>query len=149
MLQQYAVGFDIPVVIARFGWVWTEEFAETGAYALDREGKQIRMRLDRDGKPLLRHDVHIDDAVQGVLLSLSSDAAVGQDFLFVGPAPYSSERLAEVLQAHYRWPLVEVETGWHSWTSSSRKAQAVLGYQPQVELMEWLAAQLADRAADA
>jgi nucleoside-diphosphate-sugar epimerase len=149
MLEQYAFGFDIPVVITRFGWVWTDVFAETGASALDREAKQIHLRLDRNGKPLLRHDVHIDDAVQGVLLSLSSDAAVGQDFLFVGPAPYSSERLAEVLQAHYGWPIVEVETGWHGWTSSSHKAQAVLGYRPQIELMEWLAAQLADRATGA
>ncbi len=145
MLEQYAVGFGVPVVITRFGWVWTDVFAETGAYALDREQKQIRMRLDREGRPLLRHDVHIDDAVQGVLLALSSDAAVGQDFLFVGPAPYSSERLAEVLQAHYHWPVVEAETDWHSWASSSRKAQAVLGYQPKVELMQWLTAQLAGR----
>jgi nucleoside-diphosphate-sugar epimerase len=149
MLEQYAVGFDIPVVITRFGWVWTGVFAETGAYALDRERKQVRLRLDREGKPLVRHDVHIDDAVQGVLLSLSTDAAVGEDFLFVGPAPYSSERLAEILQAHTGWPIVEVETDWHSWTSSSGKAQAVLGYQPQVELMSWLAGRLSEGAADA
>jgi nucleoside-diphosphate-sugar epimerase len=149
MLEQYAIGFGIPVVVTRFGWVWTGAFAESGAYALDREREQIRMRLDREGRPLVRHDVHIDDAVQGVLLSLSSDAAVGEDFLFVGPAPYSSERLAEVLQAHYPWPIVEVRTDWHSWTSSSRKAQAVLGYRPEVELMAWLAAQLAERPADA
>ena len=46
-----------------------------------RKGTIIKL-MDRDGKPLARHDVYVDDAVQEVLLSLQEDEAVGTDFIF-------------------------------------------------------------------
>jgi nucleoside-diphosphate-sugar epimerase len=142
MLHQYYLGFGIPTVITRFPWIWTDAFVESGAFTLDREKHRIRMALDRDGKPLTRHDVHISDAVQGVLLALSHDAAVGQDFLFAGPSPYSSRELADILHRKLAWEVEPVQKDWYSWTASFQKARSVLGYRPAVNLMEWLESRL-------
>ena len=134
MCRQYYLGFDVPVVIARFGQIWTEDFAES----IGRENKTIIKLMDRDSKPLVRHDVHIDDAIQGILLSLQKDQAVGEDFIFSALAPYSSTELCDVLSAKYDWPVVERETDYYSWTLNCEKARSVLGYEPKVNLMDWL-----------
>ena len=105
---------------------------------------QIKM-MDRDGKALVRHDVHIDDAVQGVLLSLQKDEAVGEDFIFSAPAPYSSTELCRVLSSKYDWPVVEQKTDYYSWSLSCEKARSILGYEPQVNLMDWLESGLAEQ----
>jgi nucleoside-diphosphate-sugar epimerase len=142
MLRQYFLGFGVPTVVTRFPWIWTDSFAETGAWTLDTKRKVIRLALDRDGRPHVRHDVHVSDAVQGILLALSRDEAIGQDFLFAGPAPYSSARLAEILRRKHGWDVETVPTDRHSWTASSQKAKSVLGYRPRIDLMEWLEAKL-------
>ena len=143
MCRQYYLGFDVPIVIARFGLIWTEDFASSGGGCLDRKNKRIIKKLDIRGKPLVRHDVHMDDAVQGILLSLQKDEAVGEDFNFVASAPYSSTEICGVLSARYNWPIVEQESDWHSWHISCEKARSVLGYKPQVQVLDWLGDRLA------
>ena len=139
MCRQYYLGFNVPIVIARFGQTWTEDFSEF----IGRGKETIIKMMDRDGKPLVRHDVHIDDAVQGILLSLQKDVAVGEDFIFSASAPYSSTELCKVLLAKYDWPVVEQKTDYYSWTLSCEKARSILGYEPQVNLLEWLKGKLA------
>ena len=141
MGRQYYLGFDVPIVIARFGQIWTEDFA-----TFVGRGKEIIIKLmDRDGKPLVRHDVYIDDAVQGVLLSLQKDEAVGEDFMFSASAPYSSTELCRVLSSKYDWPVVEQKTDYYSWSLSCEKARSILGYEPQVNLLDWLESRLAEQ----
>jgi len=142
MCRQYHLGFGVPTVITRFGWVWRQQIVDMGAGSLDKANKKIVKKLDVDGKPLVRQDVHIDDAVQAVLLALQKDAAVGEDFTIVAPAPYSSEELCAVLQEKYDWPIEERQTDYHSWTIDCSKARSVLGYQPRVDLLDWLRTQL-------
>jgi nucleoside-diphosphate-sugar epimerase len=144
MLRQYYLGFGVPVVITRFPWIWTDAFSATGAFTLDKENRKIKMKLDRDGKPHTRHDVFISDAVQGILRCFTNEKAIGDDFLFVGPAAYSSRHLADILQKKYDWPVEEIPTDNYSWTSSSQKARDILGYHPKVDLMNWLEGMLAD-----
>ena len=138
MCRQYYLGFDVPIVITRFGLTWNQATVESAAGSLDRKNQRIIKRLDRDGRPLVRHDGHVSDAVQGILLSLQHDAAVGEDFNFVAAAPYSATELCAVLSAKYDWPVVEQETDWYSWTLSCEKARSVLGYRPQVNVMDLL-----------
>lgn len=142
MCRQYHLGFDVPVVIARFGLTWTDELAESAAGCLDRKAQRIIRRMDIEGKPLVRHDGHMDDAVQGILLSLQKGEAVGEDFNFVAAAPYSSSEICAVLSAKYDWPVVEQQTDYYSWTTSCDKARSMLGYRPGINVLDWLAKKL-------
>lgn len=138
MCRQYYLGFDVPVVIARFGLTWNDDLVASAAGCLDRKAKKIIKRMDIEGKPLVRHDGHIDDVVQGILLCLQKDEAVGEDFNFVAAAPYSSTEICCVLSEKYDWPVVQQATDYYSWTTSCEKARSVLGYRPQVNVLDWL-----------
>ena len=102
--------------------------------------------MDRNGNPLVRHEVHVNDAVQGILLALQKNEAVGQDFNFVAPEPYSSAELCKILSSKYDWPMVELKTDYYSWTTSCEKARSILGYHPQVNLLDWLRDKLDEQA---
>ena len=142
LCRQYWLGWEVPIVITRFPWIWTVAQARTAAGTLDRKNKKILQKLDIDGKPLVRHDAFIDDVVDGILLSLQHDAAVGHDFNLVGPAPYSSTQLCRILQARFNWPIEPQPTGWHSWTLDDSKARSMLGYRPKVDVLDWLEGEL-------
>jgi len=143
LCRQYWLGWQVPIVITRFPWVWTAAQTSSAAGSLDRENRKIRQKMDIDGKPLVRHDAFIDDIVRGILLSIEHDVAVGHDFNFAGPAPYSSARLCRILQDRFDWPIEPQPTGYHSWTLDDSKARSMLGYRPRVDVMDWLEAQLA------
>ncbi len=138
LCRQYYLRHKIPVVITRFGLIWTENFLEGVIGALDRKNKKIIKKLDINGKPLIRQDNHVDDVVQGILLALEKDEAVGQDFNIGGPAPYSTSELCNILSEKYGWSVVEQKSDWYSWTLDSSKARSVLGYRPQVNVLDWL-----------
>ena len=138
ILHQYHVGHDVPTVITRFPLIWTRPFPPCNACCeLDDERKVVRMRLDVDGRPQVRHDVHIDDAVQAVLRALQKDQAVGEDFSFVAAAPLCAEPMAEAIHEAMGYSIEPFPGGWHSWTMDDTKARSVLGYQPQVDLMSY------------
>ena len=143
MCRQYHLGFGVPTVIARFGLTWTDDLLSSAAGSLDRKNKRIIKKLDIEGKPLVRHDGHIDDVVQGIILCLQRDEAVGEDFNFVAAAPYSSTQLCALLSEKYNWPVVEEQCDWYSWTMSCEKARSVLGYRPQVNVLDWIRDSLA------
>ena len=138
MCRQYYLGFGVPVVIVRFGLTWTEGMLSDLAGVLDQENKVILKRIDRQGNPLVRHDSHVHDAIQGILLSLARDEAVGQDFNFVADAPYSSTELCRIAAQKYDWPVEDHQTDWYSWTASNEKARSMLGYQPRIKILDWI-----------
>jgi nucleoside-diphosphate-sugar epimerase len=143
--RQYHLGFGLPVSIARFGLIWTDRMVETAAGCLDRAGRRIVKRLDVDGRPLVRHDTHMRDAVQGILLALSREEAVGEDFNFMSPAPYSSAEICSLLSRRFPgFAVEEKRTDWHSWTMESEKARSLLGYRPEVNVLDWLDRALAE-----
>ena len=124
--------------MTRFPLIWTRPFPPTNACCqLDDERKVVRMRLDVDGRPQVRHDVHIDDAVQGVLLALEKDQAVGEDFTFVAPAPLCAEPMAHAIRDAMGYRIEPFEGDWHSWIIDDSKARSVLGYRPAVDLMQY------------
>lgn len=138
ILHQYHIGHDIPTVVVRFPLIWTQPFPPPNACCeLDDKRKVVGMRLDIDGRPQVRHDVHIGDAIQAVLLALEKNQAVGEDFNFVAPAPLCAEPMAEAIRAAMGYEIEPFEGGWHSWTIDDSKARSVLGYRPQVDLMSY------------
>jgi len=146
ILRQYHLGFDVPTVVTRFPLIWRQGFPPPNACCeIDDARKVIRMRLDVDGRPQVRHDVHIDDAVGGVLLALAKDQAVGGDFTFAAPAPLCAEPMAEAIREATDYTVEPFEGGWHAWTLDDTKARSVLGYRPQVDLMAYFLRALADR----
>jgi len=141
--RQYFLGFGIPDVITRFGLIWTERTLERITGSLDREQKKIYRNIDKYGNPLVRHDVHMDDVIQGILLSLERNEAVGEDFNFLSASPYSSTVLTSILHKRFGWPVEDRQRDWNPWTIDISKARSMLGYRPQVDVMEWLERQLA------
>ena len=141
--RQYMLGFDIPIVITRFGLIWTDESLEAVVGSLDRKNKIIYRNIDKYGQPLVRHDVHMDDAIQGILLSLERDEAIGEDFNFLSASPYSSTVLTSILHEMFGWPFEDRQKDWNPWTVDISKPRTMLGYRPQVNIMDWLKQKLA------
>jgi nucleoside-diphosphate-sugar epimerase len=138
LLHQYHIGFGIPTVVVRFPLIWTPLLLDSCAGTVDRKQKHLRLRLDVDGKPHVRHDIHVRDALTGVILGLEHEAAIGQDFFFTAAAPYSSDELVSRLEKKLGWPVQRFESDWHSWTADCAKARGVLGYAPEVDLLDWI-----------
>jgi nucleoside-diphosphate-sugar epimerase len=103
------------------------------------------------------HHVHADDVAQAFELALSRpDAAVGQSFHVVSPAPMSLRAYAEAMYAHYakeprleflpweEWRQTvsedEAAATWdhiaHSPHGSIAKARRILGYAPRYSSLE-------------
>ena len=138
ILHQYHVGHGVPTVVTRFPLIWTQPLPPPNACCqLDDERKVVRMRLDVDDRPQVRHDVHVDDAIQGVLLALEKDQAVGEDFTFVAPAPLCAEPMAKAIGEATGYPIEPFQGGWHSWRVDDSKARSMLGYSPRVDLMSY------------
>lgn len=142
MCRQYYLGKNVPVVVTRFGLIWDDSHLQKVAGALDRDAQHIYQKFDVDGHPLVRHDVHMDDVVQGILLALGRDEAVGDDFNFLADAPYSSTELTALLVEKFGYQVEPVHPGWHSWQYDNTKARSVLGFRPQVDVLGWLRAKL-------
>lgn len=138
LLEQYHLGFSVPVVITRFGLIWTPDFSQAGAGCVDHDNKKILRKLDVSGRPHVRHDVHMEDAVQGILLAMSKPEAIGENFNILSCSPYSSEVLCDILKEKYGYPIEDLPTDWYSWTADISKAQNVLGYEPQVNVLDTL-----------
>jgi len=138
LARQYHIGFGLPITTASFAMLRTETWGGQFNDCLDREKQQVLRRLDRDGKPFIRHDTDIEDAVQGVLLVLEKPEAIGENFLFAAAAPYSSTVVTELLAKKYGWPIVDFPTDWYSWTIDISKAKNVLGYRPQHDVFRWI-----------
>lgn len=136
MCRQYFLGFAVPTVITRFAMIRDENTASFSA--LDKQNQNIHRFLDINGKSLVRHDTDIEDAVQGILLALEKDEAVGEDFIFADKAPYSYDTIADILSEKYNWPIIDKETGFNPWSLDISKARQVLGYRPKFNSLRWL-----------
>jgi len=113
------------------------------------------------------HHVHADDVAQAFELALAkADAAVGESFHVVSPAPMSLRAYAEAMYAHYgkeprleflpweewRHTVTEDEAAatWdhiaHSPHGSIAKARRILGYAPRYTSLEAVIESVASRS---
>ncbi|MFN8524011.1 MAG: NAD(P)-dependent oxidoreductase [Chloroflexota bacterium] len=95
---------------------------------------QLIALTDTEGRPWQAHPTDVRDVVQGTLLALESEAAVGQAFNILGPSPVSSveaaRHLSDRLNLPWRTHAVPFRQAYEMSTS---KARLVLGYRPAID----------------
>jgi nucleoside-diphosphate-sugar epimerase len=87
----------LPVAVVRPGAIYGP--GETRLLKLFRAIARGRYALVGDGQSFY-HPVYIDDLVQGFLLALGEDAAVGESFLICGPEYVTQADLARLIAKH-------------------------------------------------
>ena len=87
----------VPVAVVRPGAIYGP--GETRLLKLFRAIARGRYAVVGDGRSLY-HPVYIDDLVQGFLLALDREAAVGESFLICGPEYVSQADLAALVARH-------------------------------------------------
>lgn len=95
---------------------------------------QLVALTDAEGRPWVSHPTDVRDVVQGTLLALEAEAAVGEAFNLLGPAPVASTEavpyLAERLDVPWRTAAVPFRQAYEI---STVKARSVLGYRPEFD----------------
>ena len=172
MCEQYQIQYGLPITILRFSWVhdaddflchitlrepnfgvpvWSE-LAKTPAQkryfekGLDGVAKLVHV----GGKPGIRHIVGVKDVVQGIMLALGNQAAVGQAFAITGPSAFSYGVAAEYAARLLDLPVVEFECDYfHDFSHNISKARSILGYDPQYDIYKIIDAGVAFRKSGA
>jgi nucleoside-diphosphate-sugar epimerase len=165
MAEQYSIQYGVPTTVLRSSWVFEGDDllrhfsllhnvrpAEQGhgfgevdddTMALVRAGQErIPVLLDRQGTPLRRHIVHVDDVIQAFDRMLDNPSAVGQTFNIAGPSPFDYRVAAEYLSRHLAFPTVDLRCpDYHPFEINITRARTVLGYAPENDFYR-----MADRA---
>jgi nucleoside-diphosphate-sugar epimerase len=87
----------LPVTVVRPGAIYGP--GETRLLKLFRAIAHGRYAIVGSGRPFY-HPVYIDDLVDGFLLALSAERAVGETFIVAGPRYVSQRELAELIARH-------------------------------------------------
>jgi nucleoside-diphosphate-sugar epimerase len=88
-----------------------------------------------DGKAGKHSFVDVRDLVQGILLALEKESAIGEAFNLAGPAPILFSELVPYISEKTGIPYVTVTLPWKQMDCelSIAKARALLGYLPQYD----------------
>lgn len=90
--------------------------------------------LDEEGRAWLSHPTDVRDAVQGTVLVLESERAVGDAFNILGPSPVASVEAVRYLAERLDRPWRAVKVPFRqAFEVSTAKARTVLGYHPQID----------------
>jgi nucleoside-diphosphate-sugar epimerase len=115
---------------------------------LPRESREDFARTDsaplliaRDGKPLRRNFIHVDDLVSAILTAFDHPAARQQLFNIAMTDPVDYGVVAEHLRQTRGMPTARIETPFVSNLLDNAKARLQLGWQPEVDTLA-----LVDRA---
>jgi nucleoside-diphosphate-sugar epimerase len=165
MAEQYGIQYGIPVTVLRASWVFDgddllkhfsllnnvrtaekghgfgEVTPETMALVTSRQ-ERIPILVDRNGTPLRRHIVHIDDVVHAFECMCDNPSARGQTFNISGPSPFDYRVAADYLSRKLGVPTVELRCpDYHSFEINITRARTVIGYAPENDFFR-----MADRA---
>jgi len=158
MCEQYIIQYKLPITVLRFSWVHDEDdilahltlkepnFGVPVWKELAKTPKQkefFRRKMDGvaklvhpGGKPGIRHIVGIKDVIQGIMLSIGNQAAIGQAFAITGPSAFSYGVAAEYAAKKLDLPVVEFVCDYfHDFSHSIAKARSILGYNPRYDIM--------------
>ncbi|MCB1232543.1 MAG: NAD(P)-dependent oxidoreductase [Verrucomicrobiae bacterium] len=165
MTEQYRHQYGLGTTILRSSWVFDEDdllnhfsllknvdpaekghgFGEPTDAVLElvREGKEhLPILLDRNGDPLKRHIVHIDDVVHALDRMLANPAAINEDFNIAAPEAFDYRSAAACLAEKTGLPSVEIACPYyHGFEIDISKARDRIGYNPRNDF-----ATMADRA---
>ncbi len=99
-----------------------------------RSANAIPLLRDRDGKPIKRNFVHVDDLVSAILLALVMPIAKQKLYNICMDEPVDYGVLANLLLETRGLPSVDIATGFFSnWLDNSR-AKLELGWRPRIDL---------------
>jgi len=158
MCEQYVIQYKLPITVLRFSWVHDEDdilahltlkepnFGVPIWSELAKTPKQkefFRKKMDGiaklihpGGKPGIRHIVGIKDVIQGIMLAVGNQAAIGQAFAITGPSAFSYGVAAGYAAEKLNLPVVEFEEKcFHDFQHSIAKARSILGYNPQYDII--------------
>lgn len=155
MTEQYHHQYGLNTTILRSSWVFDDDdllnhfsllkninpaekghgFGEPSEETLQlvREGKEhLPILLDRNGKPLRRHIVHIDDVIHALGLMIDNPAATNEDFNIAAPAAFDYRSASNYLSGKTGLPTIEIPCpDYHAFEIEISKAREQLGYNPQ------------------
>lgn len=165
MSEQYAIQYGIPATVLRASWVFdgadllnhfsllrnvhpTErghgfgDVSDEVMQLVHARQERIPVLIDRQGAPLRRHIVHLDDVVQAFDRALDNPSALGQTFNIAGPSAFDYRVAATYLSAKMQVPTVDLYCpDYHSFEINITRARTVLGYAPENDFFR-----MADRA---
>jgi len=152
MCRQYHNLYKIPIVCLRFCWIMAEkeslslfspqtymDFMSPDDREKYRNKDILIAPLEKEGLPYFDHVVDVRDLVQGIVLSLEKEEAVGQTFNIAGPAPFSYREEAKYLSEVLKKPYAEVICPkLFSYEINIAKARNLLGYNPKFTVRKML-----------
>jgi len=154
MLEQYYVQYDLDGACLRAPWImekddfkyqlsfgedvfggprWRDLVGPERAAEYERSGT-VPIMIGRDGKPVRRNFVHVDDLVSALLLALEEPNARQQTFNVCMDEPVDYAELAAYLARTRGLPSVEVPTPYCSTWLDNAKAKFLLGFRPSYDL---------------
>jgi nucleoside-diphosphate-sugar epimerase len=156
MCAMYHSTWNLPYVNIRSSWIQTDDdilnhltlgkgswgylswdnYLKPEHRALMERGEQrIVIAVDRNGVPLRRHVVHIEDTVQGFLLGMKNPNAGGQSFNVAAPAPFAYDVIAECVSKRTGIPTIRLTVhDAYPFEINITKARQVLGYKPKYDI---------------
>jgi UDP-glucose 4-epimerase len=82
-----------------------------------------------------KHISDVRDSVQGTLLALKNDQAVGEDFNILGPNAVTWEQAVKYISEKTGKSFIECRLhNYCQWELSNEKAKKILGYRPQYDI---------------
>lgn len=112
--------------------------------------EQFILKRNPDGRAYKEHFADIRDIVQGLILGLEIDAAVGQEFTLGGKAVFNQEEVIPYLCDRFQKDSVDITlTNANYFEFDLTKIKTMLGFEPQHDLASILdAAEAMERGED-
>lgn len=157
MCEQMRIQYGMPITVLRFSWVhgqddilahatlrgpqfgvpiWSDHAETAEQKHFVENGLDAACEMDHmDGTPGMRHIVGLQDVVQGIMLSLGNQAAIGHAFALAAPAPFAYDVLANYISEKLDIPVLKFRVPeFHDFRHNIAFARSVLGYDPQWDI---------------
>ena len=154
MLEQYYIQYDLDGCCLRAPWIMEKDdfkyslsFGDDvfgGPRWQDLVGADVAQRYasdgtvpkmcDRDGTPLRRNFVHVEDLVNATLIALDHPKARQQLFHICMDEPVDYGAVADHLASTRQLASVEIRTEYSSTWLDNSKARLLLGWRPEYDL---------------
>jgi nucleoside-diphosphate-sugar epimerase len=154
MLEQYQIQYGLNGCCLRAPWImekddfraqlsfgddvfggprWRDVVGPEKADELIRT-KAVPVMLDREGVPVKRNFVHVEDVVSAILLALNHPKARRETFNICMDEPVDYGELGSYLQTSRGCTPVPIKTTFHSTWLDNAKAKFLLGWRPTYDL---------------
>jgi len=154
MLEQYYVQYAFKGCCLRAPWIqekddfryqlsfgtdvfggprWRDLVGDERADAYVRSGA-VPLMLDREGVPVRRNFVHVQDLIGAILIALEHPRAHQQTYNIAMDEPVDYGELAAYLARTRGLESVPIRTEYHSNWLDNRKARLQLGWRPEYDL---------------